>query len=225
MTSPDGINWTIRSTPADNNWYSVTYGNGLLTPTSPVQSVAGKTGAVTLVKGDVGLDNVENYGIASQADAEAGTANNKYMTPARVKQAIDAFAAPKEHQHVASDITQDSTHRFVTDAEKAAWNAKADKTVATTSNNGLMSSADKAKLDGIEAGANKYVHPTGDGNLHVPPTGTSNNNKVLKAGATAGSLSWGYVNWNEVDGKPVNLASIVVSGTEPTNADFWYQEI
>jgi len=27
------------------------------------------------------------------------------------------------------------------------------------------------KVDGIEAGANLYVHPTGDGNLHVPATG------------------------------------------------------
>jgi hypothetical protein len=36
-----------------------------------------------------------------------------------------------------------------------------------------------------------YVHPTGDGNLHVPATGTTNNGKVLKAGATAGSIAWG----------------------------------
>ena len=35
-----------------------------------------------------------------------------------------------------------------------------------------------------------YSHPTGDGNLHVPATGTTNNEKVLTAGATAGSLSW-----------------------------------
>lgn len=37
---------------------------------------------------------------------------------------------------------------------------------------------------------NNYVHPTGDGNLHVPATGTTNSGKVLTAGATAGSLSW-----------------------------------
>jgi hypothetical protein len=36
----------------------------------------------------------------------------------------------------------------------------------------------------------KYTHPTGDGNLHVPATGTSNNGKFLTAGSTAGSLSW-----------------------------------
>jgi hypothetical protein len=33
-------------------------------------------------------------------------------------------------------------------------------------------------------------HATTDGNLHVPATGTTNNDKVLTAGATAGSLSW-----------------------------------
>jgi predicted RecA/RadA family phage recombinase len=29
MTSPDGINWTIRTSAADNDWRAVTYGNGL----------------------------------------------------------------------------------------------------------------------------------------------------------------------------------------------------
>ena len=46
------------------------------------------------------------------------------------------------------------------------------------------------KLNGIAEGANKYTHPTGDGNLHVPATGTSNNRKFLMAGSTAGALSW-----------------------------------
>ncbi|MGF9911187.1 hypothetical protein ABEX47_03020 [Paenibacillus ehimensis] len=32
---------------------------------APVKSVAGKTGAVSLEKSDVGLGNVENFGIAS----------------------------------------------------------------------------------------------------------------------------------------------------------------
>lgn len=61
--------------------------------------------------------------------------------------------------HPASIITQDASNRFVTDAEKVAWNAKAGSSVATTSANGLMSSGDKSKLDGIASGANNYVHP------------------------------------------------------------------
>jgi hypothetical protein len=43
---------------------------------------------------------------------------------------------------------------------------------------------------GAGGGAPAYVHPTGDGNLHVPATGTTNNGKVLTAGSSAGSLSW-----------------------------------
>lgn len=62
--------------------------------------------------------------------------------------------------HSANIITQDSTHRFVTDTEKTTWNNKASTSVVTTSANGLMTSSDKSKLDGIATGANNYVHPT-----------------------------------------------------------------
>lgn len=64
--------------------------------------------------------------------------------------------------------------------------------------NGFMSGADKAKLDTVATNANNYVHPTGDGNSHVPVTGTTNANKVLKAGATANSAAWGIVAASEV---------------------------
>ncbi len=67
--------------------------------------------------------------------------------------------------------------------------------------NSLASSAGlRAELDLIEAGFTAvedeidslqgYSHPTGDGNLNVPATGTTSNGKVLKAGATAGSIGW-----------------------------------
>lgn len=52
------------------------------------------------------------------------------------------------------------------------------------------------------ATSTSYTHPTGDGNLHVPATGTTNNLKVLKAGSTAGSIAWGNVAWSEVTSKP-----------------------
>lgn len=44
-----------------------------------------------VTKAQVGLGSVENYGIASAAEAKAGTANNKYITPVRVKEAIEAL--------------------------------------------------------------------------------------------------------------------------------------
>ncbi len=43
--------------------------------------------------------------------------------------------AAASHKHAATDVNEDSTHRFMTDAERT-------------------------KLNGIEAGANKYVHPS-----------------------------------------------------------------
>lgn len=56
-----------------------------------VTSVAGKTGAVTLAKADVGLANVQNYGIATTAEAQAATSDIKYMTPLKTAQLIDEY--------------------------------------------------------------------------------------------------------------------------------------
>lgn len=40
---------------------------------------------------NIGLGSVQNYGIATQEEAEAGAASNKYMTPARTAEAIAAL--------------------------------------------------------------------------------------------------------------------------------------
>ncbi len=71
----------------------------------------------------------------------------------------------------------------------AVWAAEKDTTYnpATTSANGLMSKEDKTKLDGITAGANKYVHPTGAGNNHIPSGGASG--QILKW-SSAGVAVW-----------------------------------
>lgn len=45
-----------------------------------------------VTKSQVGLGSVENYAIATKAQAEAGTVTNRYMTPLRVKEAIEALA-------------------------------------------------------------------------------------------------------------------------------------
>lgn len=70
-------------------------------------------------------------------------------------------------------------------------NDKVDKEAGKGLSKNDFTDALKNKLDGIAAGATAYSHPTGDGNLHVPATGSGNNGKVLKAGSTPGSLSWG----------------------------------
>lgn len=94
---------------------------------------------------------------------------------------------------------------------------------ATTSVAGFMSAADKTKLDGIATNANNYSHPTGDGNLHVPATSTTNNLKVLKAGPTAGSIAWGNVDWAELTGKPSTFTPSAHTHTKSQITD-WSHE-
>ncbi|WP_432765102.1 hypothetical protein [Hungatella hathewayi] len=64
------------------------------------------------------------------------------------------------------DASQSHTHSNKTVLDKITqslldtWNGKAGTSVATQAANGLMSAADKKKLDGVAAGANNYVHPS-----------------------------------------------------------------
>ena len=81
-----------------------------------------------------------------------GLSTEDYTSEEKAKLAgVAAGANNYQHPatHPASVIVQDSTHRFVTDTEKTTWNGKASTAVATQSANGLMSAADKKKLDGI----------------------------------------------------------------------------
>ncbi|QQM77834.1 tail fiber domain-containing protein (plasmid) [Aeromonas caviae] len=91
---------------------------------------------------------------------------------------------------------------------------------ATSSMSGFMSAADKAKLDGIGAGANNYTHPTGDGNLHVPATGSTSNGKVLKAGATAGSFSWASLTPDDVGLSNVNNWPFSTATNDPSDTTY-----
>lgn len=52
--------------------------------------------------------------------------------------------------HPATMIVEDENHRFVTDEQIATWMAKASTSVATSTENGLMSSEDKKKLDRLD---------------------------------------------------------------------------
>ena len=106
-----------------------------------VDSVAGKTGIVSLVKADVGLSNVDNTPdtakpvSTAQATADSNvqaTASSDATTKANTAQAA-AIAASTPIAHAGST---GSAHG-----------------VATTVVAGFLSAADKSKLDGIAAGA------------------------------------------------------------------------
>ena len=64
----------------------------------------------TVDKSDVGLGNVQNFSIADQAEAEAGSVNNKYMTPLRTAQAITQLSpAPTIATTEQAEIGEDDT--------------------------------------------------------------------------------------------------------------------
>ena len=66
---------------------------------------------------------------------------------------------------------------------------------------------------GTGAFAAAYAHPTGDGNLHVPANGTTNNGKILTANGTAGSYSW-LTNaplWADIQNKPTSTVANIDS--------------
>lgn len=87
----------------------------------------------------------------------------------------------------------------------SALNGKANATVATTSANGLMSSTDKAKLDKIDPGANKYVLPTASTTLGgVKTTSTVNST----SGYTACPIISGIVYY-----KKASLSDLGVTAT------------
>ena len=92
-----------------------------------------------------------------------------------------------------------ASHQEVADALTAAIGNKVDKETGKGLSTNDYTNAEKEKL----AGLTNYTHPTGDGNLHVPATGTDNAGKVLKAGTTAGSVSW-----EDLDKEDVGLGNV-----------------
>ncbi|MEK8131242.1 hypothetical protein WMW72_25370 [Paenibacillus filicis] len=203
VTDAEKASWTAKASTAA----ATPSASGLMSAAdkAKLDGVAAGANAYVHPTGDGNLHvpatGTSNGGKVLKAGATAGSAAWGMVDWAEVA-GKPALFTPEAHTHTADEVAESTSKRFVTDAEKASWTAKASTAAATPSVSGLMSAADKAKLDGIAAGGNNYVHPTGDGNQHVPATGTTNNAKVLKAGATAGSAAWGLVDWAEMIGKP-----------------------
>lgn len=70
-----------------------------------------------------------------------------------------------------------------------AWTTPPDTTygAASTTSAGLMSAADKKKLDGVADGANKYVHPATSGNKHIPVGGSDG---MILGWSADGTAKW-----------------------------------
>ncbi|SCB41220.1 hypothetical protein [Rhizobium lusitanum] len=206
-----------------------------LVPTfNAVSSVAGKTGVITLNAGDISDSGATGRAILKAGDAAAAkaalslavadlsdfstawTAAYDGVTSAygrALVAAVDANAARVSLQ-LGSAALQAST-AFAAAAHVGAGGVGAHPD-ATATTSGFMSAADKTKLGGVAAGANNYVHPTGDGNLHVPSTGIGSSKKVLTAGGAAGSMTWSFVDFADVAGKPATLSGYGIADAYST---------
>lgn len=140
-----------------------------------VTSVAGKTGAVTVTKSDAGLGSVENYAVASQAEAQAGTATNRYMTPQRTAQAIASLAPAAPVQSVAGKTG--AVTLTGTDVPAATTSARGTVQLSTATNStsttlAATASAVKAAYDQGSAGVTAAAAAQAKADAALPRDGS-----------------------------------------------------
>ncbi len=128
---------------------------------------------------------------ANQSDLTAHTGNVDIHVTKEKKTAWDSAATHAGTAHAPSNAERNTIvsvkkngEEVVPGVDRSVDIKVPTKTSELTNDSGYITKA--------------YVHPTGDGNLHVPATGTTNNGKVLKAGATAGSATWTQLTKNDV---------------------------
>ncbi len=92
VSDTDKANWNAKETPAGARAKVDAHANLTNNPHS-------------VTKSQVGLGSVSNYGLATQAEAEAGTSSAKYMTPLRTKQAINVLQAVKSVASKTGTVT------------------------------------------------------------------------------------------------------------------------
>ena len=95
------------------------------------------------------------YLLDRKASKDPATAEADGLMSASDKSKLDGIESEANKTIVDAALDETSTNPVQNKAVKAALDTKAGTVVATASSNGLMSKDDKAKIDGIEDGANK----------------------------------------------------------------------
>ena len=125
--------------------------------------------AQSAVQADADAKSAGNAAVRAESWAAGGTgtrtgedADNAEYYAGQAKTSATAAAADRAAAETASQTAVSKAEAAAASAEAAAKSAIEAKPsdVATQSTNGLMSAADKTKLDGVTAGANKYTHPS-----------------------------------------------------------------
>lgn len=147
-------------------------------------------------------DNGSGEATSVRAIAGAGTFATKQYADQAAAAASVADGAKGDITVSNSGATFTIVNGVVTNAKLAPMGNGTIKGRATAGSGAPedLTPAQIRSIINVADGANNYVHPTGDGNLHVPATGTTNNGRFLKAGATAGALSWADVTYSDLGG-------------------------
>lgn len=140
-------------------WYQRTNGATASTP-GLVKEIAANTKARHTHKNLAVLDGITAGKMAAwnaKADKAAATQKSDGLMSAADKRKLDTVEAHAKDVDVDDTLSPVSTAAIMNKTVTAALNTKAGTAVATTSTNGLMSAADKVKLDGVEDGATKTI--------------------------------------------------------------------
>jgi hypothetical protein len=125
--------------------------------------------AKSAVQADADAKSAGNAAVRAESWAAGGTgtrtgedADNAEYYAGQAKTSATAAAADRAAAETASQTAVSKAEAAAASAEAAAKSAIEAKpsAVATQSTNGLMSAADKTKLDGIAENANNYTHPS-----------------------------------------------------------------
>lgn len=123
--------------------------------------------------------------------------DNKLNSNSAISDTTVAFTEASVRENIVSNEKSSTlfgkVQKWFSDLKKVAFTGSYNDLIDTPSNatttiNGLMSSSDKIKLNGISSNANNYIHPTTSGNKHIPSGGSSG--QILKWSAN-GTAIWG----------------------------------
>ena len=119
----------------------------------------------------------------TKLDGIAANANN-YTHPSFTQRAAGLYKVTVNNQgHVTNAVAV--TKSDITALGIPGQDTNTTYEVATTSNAGLMSAADKTKLNNIAANANNYTHPNTPGNKHIPAGGSEGQILQYESNGTA----------------------------------------
>ncbi|WP_052429718.1 hypothetical protein [Paenibacillus borealis] len=176
LTAAERTAWNAKETPAgaqDKADAAKTAAAADATTKAAAAQAAAATDA-TAKANAVQANLTSHIGSGGAAHAVATTTVAGFQSAADKAKLDGVAAGANNYTHPATHppgiIVQDASNRFVTDTEKSTWNAKASTAVATTTTAGLESAADKAKLDGIAAGATVVANSASNGVITINGT-------------------------------------------------------